>query len=82
MSDLPKAKDPHVERIASGLLRYLEDTCMTRMTGKMAICDALYEMKAITCGKRYHPSVEINGVPVHHSGTEPTEIPVATAGPA
>jgi hypothetical protein len=54
-----QATDPDVERIASALASYLTGTCMSEHTMKLAICEALYEMQAISRGEAFKPAVEV-----------------------
>ena len=66
LHDSTIASDTDVERIASGLMKYLKEDCMFSLAAKTAICEALYEMKAIAEGKPFEPTVLVNGKPPHH----------------
>jgi hypothetical protein len=56
---MPIATDHNVERIAIKLLRYLREDCMTEHMAKLAVCEALYEMRAIATGEAFKPTVMV-----------------------
>jgi hypothetical protein len=56
---MPEANDPNVERIASELMDYITGCNLFPDTLKFTICEALYEMQAITRGQTYEPAVRV-----------------------